>query len=33
MVNVDVPPGKLLDFMIVFDRIPEESQFIEVEGV
>lgn len=33
MVNVDVPPGKLLDFMIVFDKLPEGAEFIEVEGV
>ena len=33
MVNVDVPPGKLIDFMLVFDRLPQDAEFIEVEGV
>lgn len=33
MVNVDVPPGKLLDFMVVFDKLPEGAEYIEVEGV
>ncbi|MCX7769658.1 MAG: zinc-ribbon domain-containing protein [Proteobacteria bacterium] len=32
MINVDVPPGKLLDFMIVFDNIPPDAISIEVEG-
>ncbi len=33
MVNVDVPPGKLIDFMLVFDKLPQDAEFIEVEGV
>ncbi len=33
MVNVDVPPGKVIDFMIVIDKLPEDVVAIEVEGV
>jgi len=33
MVNVDVPPGKVIDFMIVFDKLPEDAVTLEVEGV
>jgi len=33
MVNVDVPPGKVVDFMVVIDKLPEDAVAVEVEGV
>ncbi len=33
MINVDIPAGKSLPFMVVFDKIPPEAAFIEVESL
>lgn len=33
MMNVDVPPGKAIPFMVVFDKIPEGVSHIEVESI
>ncbi len=33
MMNVTVPPGKSLPFMVVFDKIPENAVNVEVESL
>lgn len=33
MMNVDIPPGKSLPFMVVFDKIPAEAATVEVESL
>lgn len=33
MMNVDIPPGKSLPFMIVFEKITEDAASIEVESL
>ncbi|GAB4438650.1 MAG: hypothetical protein OHK0040_10150 [bacterium] len=33
MMNVDIPPGKSLPFMVVFDKVPQEAANIEVESL
>lgn len=33
MMNVDIPPGKSLPFMVIFDKVPQEAANIEVESL